>query len=220
MNRTTGEEKEKNIGRLQALLKKSPAEQLAFLIEGIEDRGQHCDYAIVLGSILSVSEERAAWAAKLYHEGRIRHIIVSGGVSHELNGKEIKECDYMAQILLERGVPSEAMILEDESRTTRENMILSTLVLNRNTRLVGVDCVMIITSEWHLKRSLALARCFLPRKLTVIGSGVPCPCDRDVWLAEPWRTHESNAARVEKEIGVMKGLLQDEVVAASDIFVE
>ena len=107
----------------------------------------------------------------------------------------------MAEMLVENGVPADAIILEDGAQTTKENMILGGLVLNRKTKLVDVDEILIISSAWHMKRSLAIAKCFLPRKITPFGGPAPFPADKELWLSDA-----AHIKMLDNEIRFMKRL--------------
>ena len=187
-------------------------DKLKLILENIEDSGQACEYALLLGMDTSEAIVRATYAAELYRKGRVRRIISSGGVLREYNGKMVSECHIMADVLMKNGVPSDAIIIEDRATTTRENMIFGTLLLNRATRLAGVDKLTVITSVWHMKRSLGLARCFLPRKVRAIGAPAPLPCDESAWLASV-----ENRVIVDNEIRFLKDLQDNKIIEEKDI---
>ena len=122
-------------------------------------------------------------------------------------GEDISECYFMVRILKENGVPETAIIAENNAFTTRENMIFGTLMLNRVTKLVDINEIMIITSAWHMKRSLALAKCFLPRKVSPIGGPAPLPCN-----AEQWIESKENLELVDNEIKYIKRLVDNKII--------
>ena len=88
------------------------------------DDGLSYDAALVLGGRLC--EERAAAAAKLYHEGRVPFLVPSGGVEWERGTEKISEALYLARRLRADGVPEKAIIVENEARTTVENIAITT----------------------------------------------------------------------------------------------
>ena len=191
---------------IEALLSMEYEEKLRLILEGASDRGRSCKYALLLGTIPKEAILRAAFAAELYHKGRVSYIIPSGGVKHEYDGREISECDLMTEVLIERGVPSSAIIRENSAETTRENMIYGGLLLNRETRLCGVDELMIVTSLWHMRRSLAIAKGFLPRKIEPIPAPAPLPCSVEEWLST-----DENRERVDNEIRFFKNLVEAKI---------
>ena len=179
---------------------------------GIVDEGRSAEVAILLGGRPLRAVERALAAAELYRQGRVKYIVPSGGVRWEYEGEELSECELMSRVLTEHGVPAEAIIPENEATTTKENMIYATLRINRKTHLLGDGHVIIVTSETHMKRSLALARALLPRKFTV--SAYPSyPAEsRDEWLAIP-----ENRKLLDKSILLMKDLVDNGIVEDMEV---
>lgn len=198
---------------LNKLLAASPKEKIKFIFNGIEDKGESCEYALLLGAPLDEAERRASYAARLYNEGRVRYIIPSGGVVRQKDGADVTECDFMSMILKQHGVPVTAIIPDNNALTTRENMIFGALMLNRATKLVGIDKIMVITSAWHIRRSLALAKSFLPRKIRPIGAPVPLPCDAEQWIAA-----EENLRLVDDEIRFTKNLADNGIIEDMRVF--
>ncbi len=146
-------------------------EQLTEIVfGGTSDDGECADVALLLGTDPSVAAERAIEAAKLYKEGRFKHIIPSGGVLWDVDGKKVSEARYMADLMISHGVPEEAIILEEEATTTKENMIFGTLQINRRLKIQFTKSCMIVTSASHLRRSLALAKLYLPRSIKISGA--------------------------------------------------
>lgn len=190
----------------------SPMDRLGFICKDMSDRGESCDYALLLGSDTDEAIMRATYAAELYRAGRIRYIIPSGGVLRVFRGEKMSECDLMSRVLCELGVPESAIIAENSATTTRENMIFGSLVLNRVTGLADVDRMMIITSVWHMRRSLVLARCFLPRKIRSIAGSVPLPCSDDLWIGV-----DSNLEIIDNEIKYIKKLIDIGIADSNEI---
>ena len=177
------------------------------LLGGVADKKITTEYAILLGTSPGKAIERALGAAKLYNEGRIKYIVASGGVKWEHNGKEQTEAEIMAQVLKENGVPSDAIILENEATTTRENMIYATLQINRKCKFRAVDEVTIITSLSHIKRSLALAKAFLPRKVTAYGYPV-----FQKETIEEWLNSNEGLDTIDQELILLKKLANDRII--------
>ena len=179
---------------------------------GIRDDGRSAEVAILLGGAPIRAVERARWAVKLWHSGRVKYIVPSGGVAWDYEGERLTECELMTRIMLAGGVPAEAIIPENEATTTKENMIYATLQINRRTKLKGFDHIIIVTSETHMKRSLALARAFLPRKFTVSAYPTYPDMTREEWLADP-----DNRRILNKAVLLMKDLVDDGIVEDMEI---
>ena len=146
-------------------------EQLAEILYGVSrDDGECADVALVLGGNPNHCGERAYKAAELWHAGRVKTLIPSGGVKWNFDGREISEAEYLANILRKEGVPEEAILVEDRATTTKENMLYGTILFNKAFKIQNVKSVMIVTSASHLRRSLGLGKLFLPRSVKVTGS--------------------------------------------------
>jgi uncharacterized SAM-binding protein YcdF (DUF218 family) len=94
------------------------------------------------------SNDRLMQALKLYYEGRIKRIMISSG-SANVVGEKIKEADAVRSYLKSIHVPDSAVLIENESRNTLENInnsyrILDSMKLDKK--------VLIITSAWHIPR--------------------------------------------------------------------
>jgi len=127
-----------------------------------DDITQPYDVGIVLGGsmryydqsvdrvVYSSSVDRLLQALQLYHDKKIKKILLSGG-SGFVNFQDWKESGLIAKVLLKSGVPEEDIILENGSRNTHENASLSKEILNGNK--YG-NRFLLITSAFHMRRSL------------------------------------------------------------------
>jgi uncharacterized SAM-binding protein YcdF (DUF218 family) len=107
---------------------------------------------------------RVERAARAYREGLAGTLLVSGG--RRWNG--LVEADALADALVERGVPREALLRERKSRTTHENAVESARLLlpKGQTRVAVVSC------DFHLRRALY---CFRRAGFDAEGFGAPSP---------------------------------------------
>ena len=110
--------------------------------------------------------DRLLYAAHLYHTGVVRQLLLSGGTVETQRTSGRAEAEAMSALLVELGVPPEALLLEDQSRNTYENSVASQLLLDD----LRIDEIILITSALHMPRSVAL---FEARGFTVI----PAPTD-------------------------------------------
>ena len=195
------------------LLSLSPKQKFDIICGAIKDDGDSADIAILLGSRPTNAKERALAAAKLYRDGRVKYIVPSGGVEWDVgDGEMLSEALYMKRILEVEGVPSEAIILENEARTTKENMIYATLQINRRTKFYGDKRVIIVTSLCHMKRSIALANAFLPRMVTP--SAYPSYPYESV---EEWIENDKNVASLDGELHLIWGLVNHNIISDFEI---
>ena len=92
--------------------------------------------------------DRILHALRLYRAGRAPLVLCSGG------GADHPEAPVMGRLLQEWGVPAEAILLEDQSLSTRENALFSYSILN--TR--GIRHILLVTSAIHMPRAAAVFR--------------------------------------------------------------
>ncbi len=103
------------------------------------------------GSDIEVGGNRVLKAVRLYKSGAAPIILMTGG-SGDLFDQSFKESVLMKDLAVEFGVPKEKIIIETESRNTRENALYAKRLLDKN----NVKRIILITSAFHLPRSCAL----------------------------------------------------------------
>lgn len=172
------------------------------------DDGSSADVALLLGASLPTCKKRAEEAARLYHGKRAKYIIPTGGVEWERDGEMISEARFMERILLDRGVPAEAIILENTSTTTKENMVCATFEIVHRLKIENVKSVLVVTSASHLRRSLALAKLFLPRSVEIFG----CPAKDIEDCRDNWAKSENMREKVKRAVYLMKGLVDNGLI--------
>ena len=92
--------------------------------------------------------DRILHALRLYRAGKAPLVLCSGG------GEETSESPAMSRLLQEWGVPPEAILLEEQSLTTRENALFSYSLLNSR----GIRHILLVTSAIHMPRAAAVFR--------------------------------------------------------------
>lgn len=117
------------------------------------------------GVNLYAASDRIWFGAKLFHAQRAPLVILSGGAA-EGSGSEFPEASAMASFIEDLGVPEQALVLESESRTTRENAIDTLQILNQR----GIHRILLVTSAQHMPRALATFQ-----KLGI--DAIPAPTD-------------------------------------------
>lgn len=147
------------------------------------------DAAVVLGGLsdgavtdpehldFNGAAERLTEAVQLWREGRVKVVLITSG-SGTLSRPQDKEAPGLARWARQAGVPEEALLVESESRNTRENALFSLPLLEGR----GLKSVVLITSAVHMPRSEAIFR-----KAGYAREGrslVTWPVDRNVWRAD------------------------------------
>ncbi len=185
----------------ETLMALPPREKYDFICGDIRDDGMSAPVALLLGGNPNNARNRALAAAELYRAGRVPYIIPSGGVKWDIDGEMISESHFMKRILTENGVPEEAIILENQATTTVENMIFGTLQIYRKLKFKNAPHVIIVTSEAHMKRSMALAKAIMPRALTF--SAYPAFHNAPT---NEWFESEANLKAIDTEVRLLKDL--------------
>ena len=99
------------------------------------------------------SIDRVYKAAALYRAGKAPAVIVTGG-NQPWSKIYVAEADLIRDLLIEWGVPQEAIFLEGSSRNTRENALFSKNVVDA----MACEEALLITSAAHMKRAVAAFR--------------------------------------------------------------
>lgn len=113
------------------------------------------DAAIVLGAAVfgnepsPVLQERINHAITLYEQGHVKVIIFTGGRGPTGNESEGK---ISALYALENGVPEEAILIEDTSTSTYENLYNAYQVGLAN----NLDSYLIVSTPYHMKRAMEI----------------------------------------------------------------
>ena len=102
-------------------------------------------------SEMNEAGDRLVYAAHLYHEGKAPFIVVSGGFI-EFYGSTVPEADAMQELLLSLGVPENAIVREDRSRTTYENALYVREIADEQ----DFNQILLVTSGLHMPRSVAI----------------------------------------------------------------
>jgi len=133
------------------------------------------DVIVVLGG---GAGERPARAAELFRAGVAPKILISGA----------GDADGNRLLLMRRGVPSVAIALEPNSKTTRENAQLSIPLL----RAMGAKKIILVTSWYHSRRALKCFRHYAPDLVFY-----SCPSYHGITRADWSQEHLRRRIRVE-----------------------
>ena len=134
------------------------ARRIARALDRIRNTGENCAMKaiIVLGHRLNPDctpskdlISRIDKAVEYWKQSGIPIIMPCGGITRD---RARSEAEVMREMLLARGVPEEAIQMENQSRTTSENMENAVKLLGKGAR------VAMVTSEYHIEYALAECR--------------------------------------------------------------
>ncbi|MCA0986892.1 YdcF family protein [Guptibacillus algicola] len=179
----------------------------SLLFDGLEDDGKNGDCILVFGARSLLRVEKAA---ELYSEKRAPTILVSGSGAR-WGDEEIPEAVWMRDQLMERGVPSEDILLEIKAENTTENVVASMLVLQQTFGLHAINRLLIVSSPFHMKRCLLTLKTYMPERIEY----TLCADNRKVGQRTNWWTDPGEKANVVKEVKSINkyaklGILRDE----------
>lgn len=93
--------------------------------------------------------DRITHTLQLYNEGKVKHIIVSGGLGFE-QVENSAAADRLKSFLTMAGVPDSVITVEPEAVNTYENAVKTTEILKRD---FPNQKYLLVTSAFHMKRS-------------------------------------------------------------------
>lgn len=118
--------------------------------------GKPSDCAIVLGAAVwdgkpsTAMRERLDIALQVYQEKLADKLILSGGVG---TGNQLSEAQVMKTYLLGKGVPEAALLLEEQSHSTMENLLNSQVIMHDH----GYSSAILVTHGFHALRARLMA---------------------------------------------------------------
>ena len=179
------------------------------LFRGLEDTGKNTDCIIVLGSI-KAAKYRVPVAVEAYKAGRTSKLMLCGGKLRDFPDGKCSEAEHMYQAALELGVAEEDIVLENSSQNTVENILFALVELQRTLCLNKVRRVLLVTTAYHMRRSLAIARYLFPDHIEII----PCPANdnntrRDNWMNTPIGVGRAKGEAMKIVSSVMGGIIPD-----------
>ena len=179
------------------------------LFQGLEDTGENADCIIVLGSI-KAAKYRVPVAVDAYNAGRASKIMLCGGALRDFSIGKCSEAEHMRNAALELGVSEENIILENSSQNTIENILFALVELQRTFWLNKVHRVLLVTTTYHMRRSLAIAQYLFPEHIAII----PCPADdsntrRDNWMNTPVGIERAKGEAMNIVRCVINGVIPD-----------
>lgn len=130
---------------------------IRILQTGNRDERQRADAVIVLGAAAwhnnpsPVFLERIRHGITLFEAGYVDFIIFTGGYG---TGAEYSEAYVAMNYALAAGIPADAILIEEYSRTTVGNFAYATHLLDDHS----IDEVIIVSDPLHMARAMLMAR--------------------------------------------------------------
>ena len=120
------------------------------------DETRSVDAIVVLGASQwdgrpsPMFQARLDRAFNLYSNGYAPYVVLTGGFGE---GDIESESNVGKMYLTERGMPKEAIFIEEQSRTTLQNLQNARNILNS----LSVDSVLLVSHDFHMMRSKKIA---------------------------------------------------------------
>ena len=121
--------------------------------------------------------------------------MLCGGAVREFPDGTCSEAEQMRKAALKLGVAEKDIILENASQNTVENMRFALAELQRAFCRNPVRRVLLVTTAYHMRRSLAIARYLFPEHIAVI----PCPANDTNTRRENWMNTPAGIERAKGE---------------------
>lgn len=118
----------------------------AIVVLGGGVEGTSMPFSISQAVDLGQSADRVWHGARLFRAGKAPMVILTGA---QFFAQEISEAEAMQLFMLDLGVPSSAMVLEQRSQNTRENARYVAELLRDS----GRNDIVLVTSAMHMERA-------------------------------------------------------------------
>jgi len=121
------------------------------------DYTKSADAAVVLGASVygnqpsPVFRERINHAVNIYKKGDVHFIIATGGYGSQSKYSESMVAKYY---MLQNGVPESAIIIEEKSQTTFQNLFYARAIAAKT----GIKSFIIVSDPLHMKRAYMLSK--------------------------------------------------------------
>ena len=148
---------------------------------GQRDQAASADAIIVLGAAAydtrpsPVFEERIRHGLDLYQRGYAPVLLFTGGYG---NGARYAESQVARRYALRQGVTESAILIESNSRNTRENLQQARRLMQQH----GLHRVIVVSDPLHMSRALRLSN-----EIGIDALGSPTPSTRFRTIQTQWR---------------------------------
>lgn len=127
------------------------------------------------GAVVGDMMERLVTAARIQRKLDVP-IVVSGGRTFDF---QTPEAPIVRRYLVDLGVPQEKIIIEGKSRDTRENALFTAVLLAHR----GLKSPILVTSAYHLRRSVILFERAGVKATPVAGGFLSAPSPKRGWAS-------------------------------------
>ena len=112
--------------------------------------GGYTDMADAGGGVIELGDavDRLFHGMRLYRAGKALRVMLVGGAARG----HLPEAQVMAGLLSEFGIPRSVMLLEGESRNTRQNGMNAVVIMQKE----GINKIILVTSAFHMRRAQAV----------------------------------------------------------------
>lgn len=124
---------------------------------GKTDQAKASDCIIVLGTAIEgdrpslVFEQRLRHGVHLYQQNLAKRIIFTGGFGQQ---QTHSESQVAANYALQQGIPPSAILIEETSRTTQQNLAQARALMEKHQ----LRSAIIVSDPLHMKRSVMMAK--------------------------------------------------------------
>lgn len=145
-------------------------EKIVFSGDNLSKNQAHNNVAVLLGGpgMIPYRADKGIW---LYEEQKVEKVLVSGGVGYLNTDRTTPEAFKMRDYLLSQGIPDKDILVEPFSRSTIENMANSLAILEGLLYNLNETELTVVTSDFHLRRSMGLLINALGNSTNVYGAG-------------------------------------------------
>jgi hypothetical protein len=123
---------------------------------------------------------RSRRGVELYRRGYAPRLLVTGGGVLALTRPEAAR---MADLARQLGVPEADLLVEAGSNNTFANAHYSLDLLRERGLLEGLATVLLVSSEWHMRRVLLTVQATFPQGIRLVCCPTPEGCTRETWTA-------------------------------------
>jgi uncharacterized SAM-binding protein YcdF (DUF218 family) len=151
------------------------------------------DLAMVFAAANEVDlARRTRRGVSLYRDGYVPRLLLTGG---GVLAGACPEARRMAEIALEQGVPDSDLLVEDSSGNTFDNVRFSLALLRGCGLLDELATVILVSSEWHMRRVLLTSKRFFPSSVRFVCCPTTEGCNRANWTgSEAYRREVTDEA--------------------------